>query len=743
MQTTAAKSHLLGPLRRLAFLSAFALFFVEPVVGEILTPSWGGIPAVWLSCLLFFQTVLFLGYIAIWIGTSLFPKAALPTYCFGLGMATLLLLWSPLPLEPGEQWVNAPTPSLGVLGFLGTHLLLVTLCLAATSTLTHFVLAKATPGRVTGLYSFSNAGSFLALLAYPFLIEPFTTRQQQLGIFSFLIGLQAILTLFFMIRHRAVLAKILGQPSGNPFPGLVHKNSFWWLLIPVCSSSLLCGVTNHLATEVASVPFLWILPLALYLLSYVIAYGEISTTALGLIQRYTPVWVVFVFFFLSLNGLELSTGTLLVPLILHLGCFFLLCILLHHLLANLQPASTTLGAYYAVTSLGGLLGTLLQTLIFPLVFARVGIWEYPLFIAGGIFVLGWARKQTLAMKPIFFFTSGWIGVLFVLFLTLGPLDPSQQPTLTAIVSGILFVVCLLWADDGRILASSLLFAYFGLIVGLFSSGNDTEIHRNSFGILKISQQESDNQTKTILYHGNTIHGIQASALRDAEGRFLPLSYYGSKGPAGDAMAKVQKTHILGAKIGIIGLGVGSLAWYGRPQDQLDFMELDPAVGVIAQNPKRFSFLDQALSPIQIQYGDGRRTLAHSLESYDLLVLDAFSSDTVPVHLLTREAVAIYLARLEKEGSLLCHVSNRHFDLLRVMAGWEKEMRLPCYLFDDRDIGPNRIKQGFSPSQWVLFTKSPKIRVALASDVRWQRLSKNLAPVVWTDNHHSILGLLKW
>ena len=227
-----------------------------------------------------------------------------------------------------------------------------------------------------------------------------------------------------------------------------------------------------------------------------------------------------------------------------------------------------------------------------------------------------------------------------------------------------------------------------------------------------------------------------------EGR-VGISYYGTTGPAGDAMEKVQKAHISGANIGIIGLGVGSLAWYGRPQDHLDFMELDPAVGEIAQNPNRFQFLDQALSSFQIQYGDGRRTLANSKDSYDLLILDAFSSDTVPVHLLTQESLAIYLARLEKEGSLLCHVSNRHFDLLRVMAGWEKVSRLRCYLFDDTDIGPDRIKQGFSPSQWVLFTKDPKIRTTLETDYRWQPLSKSLTPVVWTDNHHSILGLLKW
>ncbi len=743
MQSSPANLKYLGQLGGLAFLAAFALFLIEPVVGEILTPSWGGVPAVWLACLLFFQTVLFLGYIAIWIGTSLFPKIVLPAYCLGLGLATILLLWVPLPMEPDDLWVNTFSPSMGVMGFLGSHLFLVTLCLAGTSTLTQFLLGQAIPGRVTRLYSYSNAGSFLALLAFPLFIEPFTTRHQQWGIFTTLVGLQTILALFFMFRNRWLLAKNHWYTRANPLRGLAHKNRVWWLLIPLCSSALLCGVTNHLATEVASVPFLWILPLALFLLSYVIAYSEIPSFLLGLIQRYSPVWVVLVFFFLSLTGLELSLGTLLVPLVLHLGCFFLLCILLHHLLFTLQPESATLGAYYAVISLGGLLGTLFQALIFPLVFARVGIWEYPICLSAAMFLLGWARVHAFAFKPVLVLTCGGIGVLWALYLLFGQMNPSQQPNLAAIVAGILFVLCLFWAEHGQVFSTSLLIAYFGLILLLFSTGKDAEIHRNSFGILKITKEENQNQTKTFLYHGNTIHGIQSSAERDPDGRFLPLSYYGNKGPAGDAMAKVQKAHILGAKIGIIGLGVGSLAWYGRPQDHLDFMELDPAVGEIALNPNRFQFLDQALSSIRIQYGDGRRTLANSQDSYDLLVLDAFSSDTVPVHLLTKESVAIYLSRLATEGSLLCHVSNRHFDLLRVMAGWEKITKLRGYLFDDRDIGPDRIKQGFSPSQWVLWSRDPKIQISLAKDYRWQPLAKTIAPVIWTDDHHSILGLLKW
>lgn len=748
MNASQIQPRIAGTLSALVFVSAFALFIIQPVLGEILTPAWGGTPTVWLSCLLFFQTALFMGYFLAWMGTLLFPRGSFLIYCINLIFGIFLLLLAPPPFEPETFWVDSFPTSLGVIGYLGTHLLVVVLGISTTSTLAHHFLGHLISGRTTQLYSYSNAGSFLALLAYPLVIEPNTTRLQQIHLFTFLVCLQTILAFLFWTSNRKFFFLI-------PLHSIGFSRSFsWkpgyllWLLIPICTSALLCGVTNHISTEIASVPFLWILPLALYLLSYVIAFGNCPPGVLSLLNRYLPVWVALLFFFLSLNGLELSSGTILVPLFIHLGCFFVLCILLHYLLHEKRPKNDStntsqLGAYYAIMSFGGLLGTLLQTLVFPIVFSRFGLWEYPLALAGGIYLLGFSQVAT---QPRWVQMALPFAIAFFLCLfhiVHGPLDNAVFPTLAAAIAGILFFACIAFAKDKRTLATSLILSFLGLVVMVFAPEKETEIRRNSFGVLKIVKTQKNGTNQTLLYHGNTIHGIQSDGQKDSLGRFIPLSYYGSEGPAGDAVFKLRKAHPTGFNIGIIGLGVGSMAWFGRPQDRLDFFELDPAVGEVAENPKLFDFLNQCTSPYRIFYGDGRRSIKSHPDRFDLLVLDAFSSDTVPIHLLTREAMEVYWAQLEEHGSLLCHVSNRHFELLRLMKGWELTSGQTAFLFDDRDIGPERVAQGFSPSQWVLFTKNRNFQRTLERDSRWQALHPELGPVFWTDDHHSILGLLKW
>lgn len=737
-----------GILGTLAFISALALFLIQPVVGEILTPAWGGTPTVWLACLLFFQIVLFLGYFLAWIGSSLYPSRAFLIYLFNLALGLLLLILNPPSLEPESYWVNSLSTNLGVVGYLGAHLFVIVLGLSTTSTLLQHIKSQIHSGKATQLYAYSNAGSFLALLAFPLIIEPNTSRAQQIQVFTFLVCLQTILGFVFWLQYRKSFAVI--PPSGNSFfeNFKIEKDSKSWILIPICTSGLLCGVTNHLATEIASVPFLWILPLAIYLLSYIVAFGDFPEKIIFLIYRYFPIFSVLLFFLLSLSGLELASGTIIVPLCIHFGCLFFICLLLHHLLHEKRPKnestrSASLGFYYCLIALGGLLGTLLQSMVFPVVFARLGVWEYPLAMAAGIFLLGCSKNPKL-LDPIQWAIPVTIPLLLIsLRMVIGPLDPTQNPTLASTISGILFFGCLALAKDGRILATSLIFVFLGLILFLFTPEAETEIRRNTFGVLKISKTQKNGSNQTLLYHGSTIHGIQSDVQRDSDGRFIPLSYYGSDGPAGDAFLKIQKTHANKLNIGIIGLGAGSMAWFGRPQDQIVFFELDPAVGEIAENPKQFQFLSQCASSYRIHFGDGRRMVTANSDKYNLLVLDAFSSDTVPIHLLTREALEGYWKHLEPNGTLLCHVSNRHFDLLRLMKGWEKSTGIAGRLFDNRDLSPEKIAQGFSPSQWVIFTKDRNLQQLIDKSGFWQNLPKDLDPVIWTDDHHSVLGLLKW
>ncbi len=735
-------------LGTLAFISALALFLIQPVVGEILTPSWGGTPTVWLACLLFFQIVLFIGYFLAWIGSLLYPRGAFLIYLLNLVFGLLLLILNPLPLEPESYWINSQSTSLGVVGYLGAHLFVIILGLSTTSTLLQHVLSQLNSGKATQLYAYSNAGSFLALLAFPLIIEPNTSRIQQIQLFTFLVSFQTILGFFFWLQNRKSFLVI--PASGISFfeNFKLEKDSKWWILIPICTSGILCGVTNHLATEIASVPFLWILPLAIYLLSYVIAFSNFPDTFIFLIYRYFPIFSSLLFFLLSLTGLELASGTIIVPLFIHFGCLFFICVLLHHLLYEKRPKNEStegksLGFYYCLIALGGLLGTLLQAIAFPVVFARLGVWEYPLAMAAGIFLLGCSKNPKIPVLIEWAIPATIPFVLIGLRMVVGPLDTTHYPTLTSTISGILFFGCLALAKDGRILGTSLIISFLCLILFLFTPEAETEIRRNTFGVLKISKTQKNGSNQTLLYHGSTIHGIQSEALKDSEGRFIPLSYYGSDGPAGDAFSKLQKVHSHGVNIAIIGLGAGSMAWFGRPQDQIHFFELDPAVGEIAENPKQFQFLSQCASPYRIHFGDGRRILTANTDKYNLLILDAFSSDTVPIHLLTLEALEGYWKHLEPNGTLLCHVSNRHFDLLRLMKGWEKSIGIAGHLFDNRDLMPEKIAQGFSPSQWVIFTKDRNLQQLIHKSGSWQNIPDTLDPVIWTDDHHSILGLLKW
>ena len=732
----------------ITFVSALALFFIQPVVGEILTPAWGGTPTVWLACLLFFQTVLFIGYFLAWVGNTLYPRASFTFYCLTLLFGLLLLILTPPPTEPESFWIDWLPTNMGVVGYLGAHLLLIALGLSTTSTLAHHVLGNLNTGKITQLYAYSNAGSFLALLSFPLVIEPTTTRLQQIQIFTFLVLLQTIISFTFLLSNQKLLQTI--RSTSNRLNGIFvfNKETKWWILIPICTSSLLCGVTSHISTEIASVPFLWILPLALYLLSYVISFGNCPKLLIFLLNRYAPILSTLLFFILSLSGLELSSGTIIVPLFIHFGCFFIVCIILHHILhekrpQNQSPNSPSLGFYYCMMSLGGLLGTLLQCLVFPVAFSHLGLWEYPLAIAGGIFLVGChstTQRPTLAQWAL---PVSIPLLVLTIRIVLGPLDNTIHPTLASTITGGLFFVCLACAKDGRVLGTSLILGFVSLTLLLFAPEDETEIRRNTFGVLKVIKRTKNEDKQTLLYHGNTIHGIQSEALKDGQGRLIPLSYYGLDGPAGDAFTKLQRIHTQKMNVGIIGLGVGSMAWYGRPQDQIDFFELDPAVGEIAENPKQFQFINQCASAYKIHFGDGRRMVNTHSSKFNLLVLDAFSSDTVPIHLLTQEALEVYWSHLEQNGTLLCHVSNRHFDLLRLMKGWEKVSGKTGYLFDNRDLAPGRIAQGFSPSQWVIFTKDNNLLTALERDIRWQGLAPGLDSVTWTDDHHSILSLLKW
>jgi len=725
-----------------AFSSAFLLFVIQPIAGEILTPVVGGGSLAWITCLLFFQVALFAGYSLAWFLIARFPQRVMGIQAVLYFVGLIAWVFRPEASLDPSSWDPAFPIQFRILGYLSLQFLLPVLSLATTSTITQHEAGTVVGSRASQLYAWSNAGSFLGLLAFPFALEPWTTRIQQLQIFPLGLAWLGLLSLCGAgLRGNAPLA--FPTPPTRETRGHSGGISWQWLLIPFLTSALLCGVTGHLSSELASVPFLWVVPLGLFLVSFVIAFSQGFSLAISLCNRVLPMSLTLAFFFLGVSGLELAAGTVAIPLVVHLLAFFCLILRLNVLLHESKPAPDQLARYYFFLALGGLLGTAFQSLLTPILFRQIGYAEYPLSLFAGTLVLGWAARPRFPQV-------GELGVLTLILVVslagiigLRFLDPVWQGKAHALVVGVALVAS--YTLSGRLLWFSVGSgaALLGAWVSLLGSQNIVATIRNEYGTIRIAVVRDEGGERRVLYHGGTIHGIQSESMKDAGGRHLPLSYYGNQGPVGSLIRKMSQGKRPPLKAGLIGLGVGSIAWYAPEGADWTYFELDPAVAWAAQDSGYFSFLEEARSRPRVVLGDGRFQLAASPGNLDLLILDAFSSDTIPIHLLTIEALDLYLAKLGEGGTLLCHISNRHFDLLPVMAGWQKQRRVRVQYFDDSSIHPASISEGYSPSQWVAITKEPSLVEALRKDYRWSDLPTGIPPVIWTDDHHSVLWVLKW
>lgn len=729
-----------------SFLSAFLLFLIQPVTGEILTPAAGGSSVAWITCLLFFQVVLFLGYGLAWFLTHRFPDKA------GLIQGFLILsggvfLWAfPPPLQPESYFFDSLPIQWGVLGYLTRHFFIPVLALATTSTITQHCAASVVGKNASRLYAWSNAGSFTALLSFPFFWEGLTTRLEQIQMVwvGMLVQGSLFLLVSFIVQRIRPDYSLTETGQGPSNTDAVAENFDWsWLAIPFITSALMCGVTGHLSNEVASVPFLWIAPLALFLLSFILAFSSSFSFLVRVLRRLLPLFLVLTFFFLALTGLELTHGTIIVPLVVHLFTFFILSFLLNDQLHSSRPSHYQLGRFYFFLALGGLAGTAFQALMAPILFSRLGYPEYPLALLLAMGLLGYAKNlfklnysQGIILTLILVLSVGSIFLLRIL-------DPNSQSYLVAACVGTLLVLSYPLCDHMVWFSVASAMVLSGSWLGLMESNRVIITERNAYGMIRISQIPDGEWDKNLLIHGGTIHGIQSTGQMDEFGRFKPLSYYGERGPAGFIFRKLESLEYLNKKVGVIGLGVGSLSWYAHPQESWTFFELDPAVGWAATDSGYFSFVGQARSQPNIVFGDGRRRLSQSEGEFDLLILDAFSSDTIPVHLLTLEALDLYLSQLGPNGTLLCHISNRHFDLLPVINGWEVARGLKFHFCDDRDQHPESIRQGYSPSQWVTLTRNPDLLKAIKKSTRWNSLPEDTRPLLWTDDHHSVFSVLKW
>lgn len=726
------------------FVSSALLFLVQPMFAKLVLPLLGGTPTVWNTCVVFFQAMLLAGYAyahaaTAWLGVK--RQAA-------LHVVVVLLPALVLPIALRANWAP-PSDRNPMAWLLGVLLISVGLPFFVVSS-TAPLLQKwfsATRHRSAAdpyfLYVASNAGSMLALLSYPFLLEPTLRLQQQSTLWTAGYGAMAIL---IAACAAVVHLRAAGVPDSSREPSVASDGSvdlapegpapgdrpsparrLRWIALAAVPSSLMLGVTTFLTTDIAAVPLLWIVPLALYLATFIVAFSSVSARLQPITDRLLPLVVLPLILLLVTQTTQ--PAHLVLPL--HVIAFVVLALACHQELAASRPSTVHLTEFYLWISVGGLLGGLFNSILAPLLF--VSIAEYPIAV-----VLACLLRSTrdTGIVPM---SRGVVTVIAAGAITLAAGLALQQWSLDAKVWMVLLGVALMVSFTVSRHATYFAAAVAVMLVAGQAAGSNTgdvlHAERTFFGVYRVLN-DPDGRHRS-LFHGTTLHGRQSlDQARAAE----PLTYYHRSGPIGQLLAALAGPLERG-HIGAIGLGTGSLAAYATPDQRWTFYEIDPAVVRIADDPRFFTYLHHATAGIGVVQGDARLALnAAAPGSHDLLILDAFSSDAIPVHLLTREALVVYLQALTPGGVLAFHISNRHLALLPVLARLAAEQNLAVLAQLDTEA-PQDTAPGKTASQWVVMARSGDELQPLASDPRWVRPDVNHDEPVWTDDFSNIISVV--
>ncbi len=673
------------------FLSAFLLFAVQPMIGKIILPWFGGSAAVWSTCLLFFQAALLAGYLYAHRSTrSLKPKhqATLHIALMALSLALLPILPSPTwkPSHPGD-------PSLRILLLLTATIGLPYLLLSTTSPLLQAWYVAAKPGAVPyRLFALSNFGSLLALLSYPVFVEPmFTTHGQAYGWSGIYVVFVMICAALAWRAMRTAPEQSRDTIDASPSPSPSWTIRILWTALAACASTLLLAISNHLSQNVAPIPFLWVLPLAVYLLSFILCFEREKVYNRGV---FLPLLVI------ALDGAAYAiyanegNPNIAWAIPTFVATLFICCMVCHGELARLKPDPRHLTSFYLMISLGGTLGGVFVAIVAPHVFHTY--FELPLTMVA---------CSALAAIVLWISPGKWKGKI---------------PVTAVRIAMLAFTVGLaIHLGYEKHLSDRI----FRLSV------------RNFYGVLRVRDIPADEEDTAVrrLIHGTINHGTQ---LLDAAHRDEPTSYYGPFSGMGRAMGYLQNRGPV--RVAVIGLGAGVTASFCRPGDVFRFYEINPLALSIAST--WFTFLRDCKADHQVLLGDARLTLeAQPSQQFDLMAIDAFTSDAIPVHLLTREAFALYFRHLKPTGILAVHVSNRYLDLVPVVSRNARDFGKAVVDVDDED----EEEDYFSNSDWVLVSADAAIfrdAAFKSSSVQPARIRPNLRP--WTDDYSNLFQILK-
>jgi hypothetical protein len=744
------------------FLSALLLFSVQPMFGKLLLPLLGGTPAVWNTCMVFYQSLLFFGYLyAHYSSTKLkFTHQAL----LHLGIFALSLAILPVGLSADTAPSSDSNP---VFWLLSTLIIAIGLPFFLVSTTAPLLQKWFSELGHSGsedpyfLYAASNAGSLLALLSYPFVIEPiFGLTQQTLywsvGFAAFGICLCYCTYLCWSSNVESDKTETLRkseETQAETKAALQWSTIFHWLALALVPSSLLLGVTNYISTDIAAVPLLWILPLSLYLLSFVIVFSRQGDRIHPLMVVMQPIVILPLIAFSFINPAAIPYW---LNLIFNLLAFFAAAMVCHGQLAIKRPAVTHLTLYYLIMSFGGMLGGLFITFVAPAIFNSVI--EYPLMIVAALLLRpsltkvddkltlfgndfpGWTRWVVDAALPLVMLLTGIL--IYFSDISIGR-NIDVIGVILLVLAGLSYALRHRPVHYGLFVGSLLILA-MGLHVAL---SNVIYRERTFFGVLSVHNVVLPEQTATgriprrfrELWHGTTKHGAQHL---DASLKCEPLNYYSRSGPIGQFF-KAFDQQSDNWNIGVIGLGAGTMAAYAKPNQQWRFFEIDPEVNRIASDTKYFTYLsDCHSSDVKLEAGDGRLLLkAIPDHSLNLLVLDAFSSDAIPTHLLTREALALYQQKLTTNGYLAFHITNRHLDLQQILSSLAWDMK---YSLLAQQFYPVEDKPQITRADWVVMARNDTLLKPLKQNTigNWKTLPLDLHLKLWTDDFTNVFSVWK-
>ncbi len=723
------------------FLSAALLFVVEPMAAKLILPLLGGSPAVWNTCMVFFQAMLLAGYLGAHLLGKLRPRVQTLLYAALLCAPILLSSFTHRLIVASPRELAEPNPAapitwalLALAFMVGAPFLLLS---AAAPLLQRWFSATPHPSAKDPyfLYAASNAGSMLGLLGYPLLVEPWLTLTDQRRAWSVAFGILAVLIALCgtVACSRATNAgtsvanPVNAAPSSPPTP----RTRALWLILALVPSSLTLGVTQFLSTDVAAVPLVWVVPLAIYLLTFILAFSGPRAPRAESVSKLLPFAVVAVAMTFFIRGYHLPAFAFFA---LHLAALLLAALLCHARLAALRPSAQYLTEFYLIVALGGVLGGCFNTLLAPLLFRSVA--EYPVALIGAC-LLRPPPPAGHPRAPLRLAIDLALVVIIALVVTfIEPIgDALGLPNgawKLALGLGAPAVLCYLLAPRrlSFALGASTLVAASVLLAD--ADGRIVRRERSFFGIYRVQR----NQWFTKLVHGTTDHGMQA--IDDPRS---PLTYYHRESPIGQVFRALGDT-LLFDRVGLVGLGAGSLAAYGRPGQRMTFHEIDPAVARIAQDSSLFTYLRDCKAAYDIALGDGRLTMAAAPEhEYGLIVLDAFSSDAIPMHLMTLEALDLYLSRLRPHGLIAFHISNQFLDLAPIVARLASERGLS--VLDQRhDVSEKEMRAtGWYSSSWMLLARAREDFGPLLKDPRW--LKPPPPGPLWTDDYSNILSVFQW